>query len=77
MYAQVQPNPCGTAACCLVSGVDVFATVGVAPCGPRDSSEKYHNDLKCRLLLTCICLIAGCLSGEKSRDSVTRSDVTA
>ena len=27
----------------------------------------------CRL--TCICLIAGCLSGEKSRDSVTRRDV--
>ena len=27
--------------------------------------------------LTFICLIDGCLSGEKSRDSVTRSDVTA
>jgi len=29
------------------------------------------------LIMTCICLIAGCLSGEKPRDSVTRSDGTA
>ena len=35
------------------------------------------SSVKVILLLTCICLIAGCLSGEKSRDSVTRSDVTA
>jgi len=28
-------------------------------------------------ILACTCLITGCLSGEKSRDWVTRSDVTA
>jgi hypothetical protein len=33
-----------------------------------------HNRLQFKFL-TCICLIDGCLSGEKSHDSITRSDV--
>jgi len=36
----------------------------------------WRHWLRC-WILTCICLIDGCLSGEKSRDSVPRSDVTA
>jgi len=42
---------------------------------PRQQSRTKNGDLS--IVFTCICLIAGCLSGEKSHDSVTRTDVTA
>ena len=42
------------------------------------SYDKSQQDALFRkFILTCICLIAGCLSGEKSRHSAMRSDVTA
>jgi len=42
-----------------------------------NSTHTFLSIILLSTILTCICLIAGCLSGEKSRDSVTRSDVTA